>query len=489
MIKKVLIFSVCISMSTWALAQTRSYALNDVVQMARTKSPAWLSAETRKENNYWRYKTFRSNYNPQLILSGMLPSYNQRVTPVTQPDGSIAYREVNNNTVEMQLGLSQVIAPTGGTVQIYSNLNRFDDFQTSSTFTQYSGEPVSIGLNQPILQFNQLKWDKRIAPLEYEESQKQYFEELEQISVNATWRFFNLLLAQISLDIAQKNVESNDTIFKIAQGRYNLGKITENDLLKLELNLVNSRLAVTKAMVDQESASLQLKSFIGLSEDATVILDIPEEIPDFLVDENIALTEARKNKSDVVGFRRQLLEAEQEVSRARKSSGVNMNLQAVYGLNDLGSEIAEVYQEPGENIRVGLQMNVPVLDWGRQKARIRRAEANRKLVEYQILQDEETFDQDILTSARNFNMLKEQVKSRVISDDIAQKAYEISKQLFLIGKISITDLNQSIEAKDLAKQNYISSLRDYWIAYFELREKTLYDFHNNQLLLRDIQTD
>jgi outer membrane protein TolC len=86
-------------------------------------------------------------------------------------------------------------------------------------------------------------------------------------------------------------------------------------------------------------------------------------------------------------------------------------------------------------------------------------------------------------------MLREQVKSRVISDEIANKAYEISKQLFLIGIISITDLNQAIEAKDLAKRNYISSLRDYWIAYFEMREKTLYDFHKNQLLLRDIQTD
>ncbi|MEN8249313.1 MAG: TolC family protein [Bacteroidota bacterium] len=490
MIKRTLILFAGLLVGIWATAQTKSYSLNDVIQMARSESPAWLSAETRKENNYWRYKTYKSNYNPQLILSGMLPSFNKRVTPVTQPDGSIAYREVNNNTVNMQLGLSQVIAPTGGTVSVYSNLNRFDDFQFGdSTVTQYSGEPISIGLNQPIFQFNQLKWDKRIAPLEYEESQKKYFEELEQISVNATWRFFNLLLAQTSLEIAQKNVESNDTIFKIAQGRYNLGKITENDLLKLELNLVNSKLAVTKALVEQESASLQLKSFIGLSDTDPVILVIPKEIPDFIVDENVALVEARKNKSDMVTFKRQQLEAEEGVTRAKKSSGVNMNLQAVYGLNDLGSDIAQVYQEPGENIRVGLQLNVPVLDWGRQKARIMTAEANKKLVEYQILQDEETFDQDILTQARNFNMLKEQVKSRVISDQIAQRAYDISKQLFLIGKISITDLNQSIEAKDLAKQNYISSLRDYWAAYYQLREKTLYDFHHDQLLLRDIQTD
>jgi len=134
-------------------------------------------------------------------------------------------------------------------------------------------------------------------------------------------------------------------------------------------------------------------------------------------------------------------------------------------------------------------MNVPIVDWGRQKARMRTAEANMKLVEYQLKQDEQTFEQEVIIQVRNFNMLREQLKSRIKSDEIAQKAYNISKQLFLIGKISITDLNASLAAKDTAKQSYVSSLRDFWLAYYQLREKTLYDFHHNQLLIRDIQTD
>ena len=471
------------------MAQTKNYTLNEVVQLARSKSPAWLSAETRKENNYWLFKTYRSNYNPQLVLTGTLPSYNKSVNPITQPDGSIAYREVNNNSMNVQLGLSQIIAPTGGSVSVYSNLNRFDDFQNDSTFTQFSGEPVSIGLNQPIFQFNSFKWDKLIKPLEYEESQRKYFEELEQISISATRVFFKLLLAQINYDIANKNVESNDTIFQIAQGRYNLGKITENDLLQLELNLVNSGLAVSQALVDQESASLNLKAFVGLSDTEAIKLILPEEIPAFTVDENVALVEAQKNKADMVSYECRQLQAKQEVTRARRASGVNMNLQAVYGLNNLGASVTDVYNDPGDNIRVGLQMNVPILNWGRQKARIMTAEANMKLVEYQLIQDEITFDQDVLTQVRNFNMLREQLSARIKSDEIAQKAYNISKQLFLIGKISITDLNQALASKDNAKQSYVSTLRDFWIAYYQLREKTLYDFHHNQLLVRDIQTD
>lgn len=469
-----------------ALAQTKNYSLSDVVQLSRSQSTAWLSAETRKENEYWQYKTFRSDYSPQLLLTGTLPSYNKSVTPITQPDGSVRYHEVNNNTLELDLGLRQIIGPTGGEVFVSTNLSRFDDF--SDGFRQYSGQPIAIGLNQPIFQFNQYKWNKRIKPLVYEESQKRYFAELELISINATRRFFDLLLAQISHDIATKNVNSNDTIYQIARGRYNLGKITENDLLQIELNLVNSQLQVSQAIVDQQSASLNLKSFIGLAANESIQLILPEDIPRFNVDENVALNEAKKNKSDEVSFERRKLEAQQEVVRAKRTSGVNMNLQAAYGLNNQGAAIGDVYTNPVDGLRVGLQMNVPIVDWGRQKARMMTAQANMKLVEYQLIQDQITFEQDILTQVRNFNMLREQLKARTKSDQIANKAYNISKQLFLIGKISITALNQALASKDLAKQNYIGTLRDFWLAYYQLREKTLYDFHHDQLLVRDIQT-
>jgi outer membrane protein len=476
---------------TTAFGQQVDYTLTDIVQLSRSQSTAWLSAETRKENNYWLYRTYKSDYNPQLVLSGNLPSFNKSVSPVTQQDGTIVYREIHNNNLDMQLGLSQVIAPTGASVSIFSNLNRYDNLVSDQEYTQYSGQPVSIALNQPIFQFNQLRWNKMIKPLEYEESQKRYFEELEQISVRATSRFFDLLLAQIQLEIAQKNVQSNDTIYKIANGRYNLGKITENDLLQLELNLVNSQLEVSQANVNQQQASLNLKSFIGIKDDNLILnLVIPDDIPYFLVEEQEALMEARKNKADYISFERRLLEAQEQVARAKMTNGVDMNFQAVYGLAGVSAQdqmLGDVYQNPSDNVRVGLQFSVPVLDWGRQKSRKMTALANQKLVEYQLIQDEETFDQEVLTQARNFNLLRDQLAARLKSDVIAQKAYNISKQLFIIGKISITELNGALASKDLAKRNYISSLRDFWNAYYQLREKTLYDFQNNQLLVRDIE--
>lgn len=482
---KFLIILLIVFSWTSSYTQENTYSLFEIVQISRTQSPAWLRAETRKENNYWQYKTYLSDYSPQLSLSGTLPNYYQNFNPITQPDGSIEYRKVTQNNVDLSLGLRQSIGKTGGSIFANTSINRFDDFEND--FTQFRGQPINIGLSQPILQFNQLYWNRKISPLNYEESQKAYFEELEQISLTITQIYFNLMLAQVSSEIAQTNVANNDTIYRIALGRYQLGKIAENELLQLELNLVNSSLAVSQSEVDLQNAALQLKSYVGIPSDAQIVLTLPEETPEFEVDENVAIKEALKNKPDPVSFERRVLEAQQELARAKGTTGVQFDLFAQYGLSQSGTQLSSVYQDPISSQLFRLEMDVPIIDWGRAKSRKKTASANLRLTEYQVEQDKLNFEQQVITDVRNFIMLRQQVASRKRSDEIALQAYNISYQLYLIGKISITDLNQSFASKDSAKLNYIQSLRDFWTSYFQLRFQTLYDFEKNQLLVKDIE--
>ena len=474
-------FSLCFAQEQ---QENSSYNLIDVIQLARSQSPAWLQAETRKENRYWQFRTFKSNYSPQLQLEGSLPNYQRRFTGVMQPDGNIEFRSVSNNNSDLSLRLIQNISVTGASVFINSNVARFDDFDND--FTTYNGSPVSVGLVQPIFQFNNLAWDKKIEPLRYEESQKEYFEELESISIEATQQYFAVLLAQINLEMAQKNLANNDTIYKIAQGRYQLGKIGENDLLQLEANLINSELDVAQAKLDFEISALNLKSYVGLLDTGIIFLTLPAEIPEFKVDEEKALFEANKNRVDPVSFKRRLLEGDREIAQARGDNGVNLDLAASFGLNNSGGDFSDIYQDPNNQQTVSLNLTVPILDWGRQKSRIKTAQANQQLIQYQINQEKVNFEQEILTHVKRFDMLREQVRVRKKSDDIESRKYEISKQLFLMGKIDITTLNIALRDKDAAKRNYITSLQDFWEAYFRLRMLSLYDFERNDLLVKEL---
>ncbi|HET8860673.1 TolC family protein [Marivirga sp.] len=460
----------------------QNYTLKDVIEIAKTQSPAYKRAETILENRYWQYRVFKSNYVPQLALSGTIPSFDNSVKPVEQPDGSTEFRPVFISNSNVSLNLEQKIGLTGGTIFVSSSLNRFDDFTRG--FNQYGGDPLSIGFRQPLFSFNPLKWDKKIEPLRYEESKREYVEEFEQISKDVAARFFNLLTAQISLEIAKKNLGNNDTIYKIAQGRYRLGKIPENELLQLELSLMNSRQSVAQANLDLETTQLALKAYLGLKNNEELNLIIPDEIPVFPIDPDLALQEALNNRQEAIGFKRRLLEANKEVDRAQGETGLNMNLFGSFGLTNQAEQLPTIYQTPDDQQRVELGFTIPIVDWGRQKSRVKTAQANYQLVQYTIEQEKVNFEQEVYTQVRTLEMLRDQVAITQKADDISQRRYNIAKNRYLIGKISITDLSIALTEKDQAKRDYISSLGNFWQAYYNLRQLTLYDFENNTRLIK-----
>ena len=303
--------------------------------------------------------------------------------------------------------------------------------------------------------------------------------DLENISINIARFYFDLILAQISLETAQKNLANNDTIFQIAQGRYNLGKLGEDQILQLELSLMNSQQEVEQAKLDLQTYSLRLRSFAGMNIESDFGLVLPEEIPSFNVGEELALEEAFKNKQESISFERRKLEADRETARAKGDAGLNMDFYGRFGFTNRGDQVGQLYQDPENQQVVRLGFEIPIIDWGRRKSSVKTAEANQQLVQYTVAMEEINFRESILAQVRQFNMLRERIKLSGKADEIGEKRYEIAKQRYLIGKIAITDLNIAMREKDEAKRNYIQSLRDFWVAYYNLRMLTLYDFEND----------
>src|SRR5688500_11197315 len=101
LLKTVTLFFFCLAVMTNLFSQSSSDTtwlnLKQVVDLARGKSIASKQASTLKETRYWEWRTYKSNYQPQLLLSGNLPGYNKTFTEVLQPNGSIEFRPIHNN--------------------------------------------------------------------------------------------------------------------------------------------------------------------------------------------------------------------------------------------------------------------------------------------------------------------------------------------------------------------------------------------------------
>lgn len=482
MLRPVLLFSITVLLTAPDLKAQQTFTLADIIQRAKEQSPSSKWAQTRKENRFWAYRSFKTTYNPQLSLEGQLPAYSALVDAVRQPGGEIDYIYIKQTRNEMTLGLRQPLAWTGGILSANSGVGYFRDFLNTGTGAEkWSGSVFNISLIQPLFAFNPFRWDKKIEPLVYEESKREYVEEMEQISETATQRFFNVLEQQINHQIATFNLANNDTIYKIEQGRYNIGTTSLDKLLQVELQLLTSRQQVAQASLALETARLQLRSYVGLNDNEQFQLILPEEIPQFLVTVQEALAYAEENRADYIAFRRRRLEAEESVARA-KGQRLQVNARATYGLNNDGFRFVEIYDDPARQQQFNLTFSVPVLDWGRNKAMMQTAMANKKLMDFQIAQDEVDFEQEVMTQVRQFEMLRLQLEITKKSDDVAAERYNVSQNRYLIGKIDITNLNIALNEKDDAKRKYIQALRDFWVAYYNLRQLTLYDFVERKLL-------
>ncbi len=471
---------------TPVLSSSRRYlSLEETVEIAREQSPDAMMARHRYRGSYWRHRSFRATYLPHLRFEATIPNLNRSIAPITLPDGSDVFIRRSLATSSGTLSLNQRIGVTGGQLYVSSGLQRIDLIRDDRTEASYLTTPINIGYRQPIFAFNQFKWDRRIEPLRYEEARRRYIENMEDLSIRATNLFFDLLLAQINKEINEFNLGINDTLYQIARGRYELGRIAENELLQMELNVLNSEAVLEESVVSYEAAMFRFRSFMGFDDLHDLELIPPEEPHDLVIDVGVALAEARSNRADILAHQREVLEAESNVEQARADHRFNANIFAVYGLTQSAESFSESYRHPLDQQQLSIGIQIPILDWGVSRGRVRMAESNRELINTTVNQAVVDFEQEVFLRVMAFNMLDSQLEIARKADVIAEKRYEVTRQRFLIGRIDIIDLNLAFEERDRAKQRYLSALRNYWRGFYEMRRLTLYDFVNDKPISAD----
>ena len=373
-----------------------------------------------------------------------------------------------------------------------SSLARIDNLgdPTSHSYLAY---PATIGFSQPINGYNAFKWERKIEPAKYEEAKKNYIHSLERVSNIAIGYFFDLVLAQINVQISVKNFANTDTLYHIAEGRYQLGTIAENELLQMELSYLNSGTALNKSNIDLEVKKFRLRSFLGFNEMANIELVVPTSVPGKEIDYDRALQEANENNPEILEMRRQLIEAQQSVSFAKSQKGLQANLFAQYGLSNNADYLLSnndpvqdgVYSDLKNQQRLRIGFEIPILDWGQGRGQYRMAQSAEEVTKTNVLQAQTDFEQQVFLQVMQFNLQDDQLVIASKADTIAQKRYEVTKQRFLIGKIDVLDLNVALEEKDVARRQYVQTLRNYWDYFYSLRSLTLYNWITDKKLEED----
>jgi outer membrane protein TolC len=478
------IFLLLFPLLTALHAPAQTLTLPALIEQTLATSAASLQARAAREGGYWAYRAYQANYRPQLTLAGTVPNFSHVITPVVQPDGTTEFQSVRINNSLLGLGLSQNIGATGGQVVIGSQVQRFDDFARNEK--RYNNQPFTLGLTQPLGYFNALKWSRRIAPLLYQESQRQYLEDRETLAQRVTELYFDVLLQQVNAAVAGQNAQATAELLRVGREKYALGRLSQSDLLQLELNLLDAQQAQTQARLDAENAAVSLRTYCTLpSTDETPPLAVPTPAPRLAVVPTEALSQARQHRAATLAFQRRQLQAARDVAQARGTTGFLATLTANLGYVNQAPYLLNSYQSLQNQQQVSLAFSLPLVDWGRRRATVRTAELARDQTQAIVTQDERNFEQTVLTQASQVPALAGQARLAARADTLAQRRYAITRATYEAGRLSLTDLTLASAAKDLARRSYILALRAGWVAHYRLRGLTLFDFATQQPLAAD----
>lgn len=456
--------------------QNRKVTLEELIGLVQTQSIKFRVAVNQREMSIEQFRSFRSELKPQISLYGDAPVYQKEFYGVRQPDGTIKYQMISQNTANIGFSLSQVLPFSGGTLSLNTDLSRYDDFK--SNLRQYSGTPVFVRYAQPVFAMNPWKWKKKIEPLKLEESKKQYQFELEDLALQTVNYYYNVLDAQNNIEIALANLNFARQNYEIEKKRIKLGTTSEDKILQLELQSLRSEQDLEKARYALQVALLQLASYTGGSVGEGWIFENRDSIPELSLDISKAQEMARENRPEYIGFQRKKLEMEMDIQVA-KNYQREVSLVASYGLNGIGNGINNVYQNPNDQQRFSVGFQVPLVDWGRRRSKYAIAKANQKLAQSNQEFQESEITQRITTLVNNLHLLKRNVMVARRTDSVAQRRFQISLQLYQLGKLSLTELSLAQTEKDQARREILSAQRSFWEAYYQLRKETLFDFSTN----------
>lgn len=466
--------------------EEKVFTLDEIILLAQSESPDVKLAEMRKSNSYWENRAFLGDYKPEINLGVTLPSLNRSLVLIDLPNGTQAYVERSQMLNELSLSLSQNITATGGSVFASTSIQRLDRFITNSNEPkkEYFSNPFFVGFNQPLFGFNDLKWNKRIMPMVYNESKAAFSEDLEAVSQKAVFQFFTLINAQMNLESAESRKIIADDLYQLGENRYSVGNIAETDLLQLELDVMSANTDISNASVNQQTANERLRNFLGITEDIKFILDLPLEIPDLEINLDKALTYARTNRSKILALQRQMLEAERNVEQTKANSGITGNLSGSIGISGVNENFSKAYGGLSDNEVVTLRLTVPIADWGRSRASYEIAQSNLELVNLNAQNERVNFENEVKIAVQQFELVKQNVAVAKRSYEISQKRYDLTKKRYVIGKVDITQLNLADREQEAQRKSYVTSITEFWQKYYEIRSLTLYDFINEASLVK-----
>lgn len=379
------------------------------------------------------------------------------------------------------LSVSQPITATDGTISLINRLgyrDNYSEFQDIRTKT-YSNN-LYLQLDQPIFTYNRTKMQLKELELNLENAKISNALQLLSLEQTVTQSFYTFYQRQNNLEIARDEYENQKISYEITKNKVDADLLAQEELYQAELNLATSRSTLENNQVLLDNAADDFKLLLGidLTEDLAVDVDINFVTRD--VDLNKALLYGLENRMELRQRAIDIERSQFELIRTKALNEFKGAISLSLGIFGDNERAPDIYQVPAVNPRIAVSFNIPLFDWGENRARMDAANASLEIRKVDLEVERNDIMINIRKVYRNLQNLENQILIAEQNVKNANLTYDINLERYKNGDLTSIDLNRFQSQLSEKKSTLADALINYKIELLNLKIHSLYDFEDQQ---------
>jgi len=279
------------------------------------------------------------------------------------------------------------------------------------------------------------------------------------LTFNVAQQYIGILLAKSNLQLATQDLASYQQTVNLGEEQYKAGAISEGDLLKIKLQLLQFQMDVSQARLGLLQAFASLRGLLGY-----------DALPaDYDVLGELAYVPLKLNQDDLklkaLQMRPDFIAAQQGVTAAQSQ----YSLAKANGKRDLTTTFD--YTHVAELNTAGLTFNIEVPIFNRNQGEIARTNYAIAQAQETKTATEETVMTDVANAYQAFK-IGDEVVQLYLSGYLkqAQDSRDISEYAYKRGAASLLDFLDAERSYRATQLAYRQALSTYMLAFEQLRE-------------------
>jgi len=330
---------------------------------------------------------------------------------------------------------------------------------------------VSLNSNMIVYNGNRIKNSIKQSELNVEAARADAKTFANDIALQISQAYLNVLLAQEQVVIADKQVAQTQTQLTQTDKRIQAGVLPRNERLEILAQKARNQQNAIAAQNNVAINLLTLKNFLELEPSFDLAVAVPENIPLATMDELLSLetiyTQALETQPSIKASELKMQSAELNVPIA-KSQG----LPSVVLFGSINSDYANIRSIPDQpgyfrqldnNLgqTIGAQVNIPIYNRNATKIAVEQARLGIINAEVQNRQAKQQLKADVQTAIANARAGKAQLEVSQVALEAAKASLTNAEKMFELGAINTLEFTNAKTNFDTAELDVVRAKYDY----------------------------